>query len=155
LTRNYEARKAKEAEIEAITHTEEQRAKKERAEELERQQRAKEARDTEERNFGPAERTARILSVLPDVCEAKRLLAKAPEPKAAALQKARAAVAAAEAKQVAAERKDFAAMRSVVCADGWTSTCLCSHMGSGCCSSHRGVAGCEPYPKEVLCSTFN
>ena len=109
------------------------------------------AKDAEERALSPEDRTSRILEMLPDVCEAKRLLARAPEPEAASLQKARSAIAVAEAKQLTAERKAFSAKRAVVCNDGWTSTCSCSHMGSGCCSNHGGVAGCEPLPKEILC----
>lgn len=108
-------------------------------------------RAPDESALAPDERTSRILQALPDVCAAKRLLAKASDPKSNALRKARAAIAAAEAKQLAAEKDAFAARRTYICSDGWISACLCSHAASGCCSTHHGVAGCEPFPKEVSC----
>jgi len=86
------------------------------------------------------------------VCEAKRLLGKAPDPKAAALQRARSLIATAEAKQLRDERPDFEKNRGLVCVDGDGSSCMCAGKHQGCCSHHGGIAGCTPYPTAVLCN---
>lgn len=51
-----------------------------------------------------------------------------------------------------AERAAFEKTRGLTCRDGTMSpTCRCHGPRRGCCSHHRGVAGCGPLPAEVSC----
>lgn len=110
------------------------------------------AKDKEEKALPPAARTARIQSLLPNFCEAKRLLLKAPDPKARELNRARALLDSAERKQLSEERGEFEATRGLVCRDGTGSpSCVCPGKHRGCCSHHGGIAGCTPYPNSVSC----
>jgi len=143
--RNQDAAQQQQAQAEATRQDDERRAKAER----DRQQRI--AVDAAERALSPEDRAKRMIAALPDVCEAKRLLATAPDVAAPGLSSATVAMKAAEAKQLLAERPDFDRSRGIVCADGSGSDCMCSGSHRGCCSHHRGIAGCVPYPTEVAC----
>ena len=108
--------------------------------------------DAEEKALSPSDRETRIRAALPDVCQAKRLLKKAADPAIVALAGARGIIRAAEVKQLAAERPEFEKSRGLQCADGSSSpSCRCAGNHQGCCSHHRGVAGCEPYPTAIGC----
>lgn len=151
---------------------EEARAEQERQdrEEAQRRDREREAaeRDAkkrraaialEERTMTPSARTDRIRYVLDagggfEVCEAKRLLAKAADPKNAELREATKIIKVAEQKQLLAERAEFEKDRGLLCVDQtFSPTCTCRGSHQGCCSHHGGVAGCAPYPTEVSCPT--
>jgi hypothetical protein len=57
-----------------------------------------------------------------------------------------------EAAQLRVERPAFLERRSLLCGDGTTSDCACTGGHRGCCSSHGGVAGCEPLPTAIYCA---
>jgi hypothetical protein len=48
-------------------------------------------------------------------------------------------------------RADADEYRTVICRDGSASDCKCKGSRRGCCSSHGGVASCEPLPNEIIC----
>ena len=152
VKREWDAQKAKEAEERRLASEQARQADEGRAAETARTKREAAARDARERGLTPEERTALIGSSLPDVCEARRLLGRAPDPKAATLLRARSLIATAETKQLRDERPDFEKTRGIVCVDGDSSSCSCAGRHQGCCSHHRGIAGCTPYPTAVLCS---
>ncbi|KYF64547.1 hypothetical protein [Sorangium cellulosum] len=87
-------------------------------------------------------------------CRARELLDPI-EPKdrgAADVRKALSLMKAKQALLLHAERAAFEKTRGLMCRDGTMSpTCRCHGPHRGCCSHHRGVAGCEPLPTEVSC----
>ncbi|WP_437736282.1 hypothetical protein [Sorangium sp. So ce1335] len=87
-------------------------------------------------------------------CRARELLDPI-EPKdrgAAGVGKALLLMKSKEALVLQAERAAFEKTRGLMCRDGTMSpTCRCHGPHRGCCSHHRGVAGCEPLPTEVSC----
>ncbi|WP_437591506.1 hypothetical protein [Sorangium sp. So ce1000] len=110
----------------------------------------------------PAERAALATEVLTSdggeakhaYCRARELLdpIEAKDRAAPDVRKALALMKAKEAPLLRAERAEFEELRGLLCRDGTMSpTCRCLGPHRGCCSHHRGVAGCEPLPTEVSC----
>lgn len=87
------------------------------------------------------------------VCRAHSLLDRiTTEDRASSkVREALALLARKEAAQLLAERPAFEKQRGLLCGDGWISPCQCQGSHRGCCSHHRGVAECEPYPTRVGC----
>ncbi|WP_441288468.1 hypothetical protein ACSRUE_42025 [Sorangium sp. KYC3313] len=110
----------------------------------------------------PAERAALATEVLTSdggeakhaYCRARELLdpIEAKDRPAPDVRKALALMKAKEAPLLRVERAEFEKLRGLLCRDGTMSpTCSCHGPHRGCCSHHRGVAGCEPLPTEVSC----
>ncbi|WP_437606228.1 hypothetical protein WMF20_35230 [Sorangium sp. So ce834] len=144
------------------------RANQARREEQEREQRERERKQEKARLAAieaarpPAERAALATEALTSdgrdakeaYCRARELLDPI-EPKdrgAADVRRALSLVKVTEARVLQAERAAFEQTRGLMCRDGTMSpTCRCHGPHRGCCSHHRGVAGCEPLPTEVSC----
>lgn len=104
------------------------------------------AAEAENRIIAVTDRTGKAQAI----CYADVLLDGAQDtPAVKSLRKTRNKVA----KEILAEYKaDMTSRRVLVCRDGDFSGCRCSGSHRGCCSSHGGVARCEPVPKvEIVC----
>lgn len=110
----------------------------------------------------PSERASLAVAALSDdggepkraYCRARELLdpIDAKDRAAPDVRKALALMKAKEAPLLRAERAAFEKTRGLMCRDGTMSpTCRCHGPHRGCCSHHRGVAGCEPLPTQVSC----
>jgi len=88
------------------------------------------------------------------VCNARKILATIPASaqndqlvlQAITLLKSKELVALREVQQ------EFEKHRMLLCNDGTQSpTCRCGQRRNGCCSYHKGIAGCEPLPTSISC----
>lgn len=88
------------------------------------------------------------------VCRARVALARV-RPEDRSVPEVRAAsrlLTSAERADLRELRANFREGRSIMCSDGWISSCECSRSNRrGCCSWHGGIRGCEPLPTEITC----
>lgn len=107
---------------------------------------SKRAREAEKRIENAPDITAKAHAI----CYADHLLKSAEAtPEIKSLRKMRERVAKAIKGQYKA---DLMARRVLICRDGAFSDCECRGSHRGCCSSHGGVARCEPTPEvELVC----
>lgn len=93
-------------------------------------------------------------SVRAAVCSARSLLAPIPEAhrQEPVVVDAQKRLKSKEPGALREEQAEFEPNRMYLCRDNTPSpTCYCNGPKRGCCSHHKGVAGCEPLPTEITC----
>jgi len=156
-TKEYEAKQRRqEQDLAAATERANQErlaARRAKAAAEEDARRREAARTPEERAQTALNNLAEAGDLVSTVCDARRTLEPIPKERRRepALAKAFASLKSKEAQALVLVRKEAEETRGIVCADGSGSGCRCKGPHRGCCSHHRGIAGCEPLPTEITC----